>query len=88
MNSMVSDSRMMEVEPSLVNLIIKMSQIRRCLSPTQYLNSTKDLIYGTKTEKKYLKHVCFSRTRAPMLEKLQTKMETQVIWKKGTKVCS
>ena len=51
-NSICPDSPMMEVEPSLLDLMIKMSQIRRFLTPTQYLKLASDLISGTKTRKK------------------------------------
>ena len=46
------DLSMMEFKVSLVNLIIKMSQIRRWLTSTQCLVLANDLLSGTKTEKR------------------------------------
>ena len=47
-------SPMAEVEPQLVQLIIKMSRIRRCLTPSQCLHLANDLISGTETEQKVI----------------------------------
>ena len=47
-------SPMAEVEPILVDLIIKMSTIRRCLTPSQCLHLANDLVAGTDTEKKVI----------------------------------
>ena len=47
-------SPMAEVEPVLVDLIIKMSTIRRCLTPTQCLHLANDIIAGTKVEEKVI----------------------------------
>ena len=48
-------SPMADVEPVLVDLIIKMSRIRRCLTPTQCLHLANDLIRGTDIEKNVIK---------------------------------
>ena len=53
-NSIGHDSPMMEVKPSLLNLLIMMSQIRRYLTPIQCLKLASDLISGTKTGKKMI----------------------------------
>jgi len=42
------------VEPRLVDLIIRMSRIRRCLTPSQCLYLANDLIKGTEVEKKVI----------------------------------
>ena len=47
-NSMGPVSPMAAVEPQLVKLIIRMSRIRRCLTPTQCLLLANDLVEGTK----------------------------------------
>ena len=47
-------SPMAEVEPILVDLIVKMSTIRRCLTPSQCLSLANDLVAGTDTEKKVI----------------------------------
>jgi len=47
-NSMGPVSPMAAVEPQLVELIIRMSRIRRCLTPTQCLLLANDLVEGTK----------------------------------------
>jgi len=47
-------SPMEEVEPILIDLIIKMSNIRRYLTLTQRLFLANDLIAGTETEKRWL----------------------------------
>ena len=46
--SMGPISPMTAVEPKLVELIIQMSRIRRCLTPTQCLLLANDLVEGTK----------------------------------------
>ena len=43
-------SPMTDVEPALIPLILKMSEIRRCLTPSQCLHLANDLVAGTKTE--------------------------------------
>ena len=53
--SMGPISPMAEVEPQLVELIIRMSRIQRCLAPIQCLLLANDLIAGTKYEDKVLK---------------------------------
>ena len=53
--SMGPRSPMADVEPVLVDLIIKMSRIRRCLTPTQCLHLANDLVKGTETEKEVIK---------------------------------
>ena len=53
--SMGPESPMADVEPVLVDLIIKMSTIRRCLTPSQCLHLANDLIAGTETEQKVIK---------------------------------
>ena len=50
--SMGPASPMVDVGPVLVDLIIKMSAIRRCLTSTQCLHLANDLVAGTETEKK------------------------------------
>ena len=52
--SMGPASPMVDVEPVLVDLIIKMSAIRRCLTSTQCLHLANDLVAGTETEKKVI----------------------------------
>ena len=52
--SMGPASPMVDVEPVLVDLIIKMSAIRRCLTPTQCLHLANDLVAGTETEKRVI----------------------------------
>ena len=52
--SMGPASPMVDVEPVLVDLIVKMSTIRRCLTPTQCLHLANDLVAGTETEKKVI----------------------------------
>ena len=47
-------SPMAEVEPVLVDLIVKMSTIRRCLTPSQCLHLANDLVAGTEIEKKVI----------------------------------
>ena len=42
------------VEPKLVDLIIRMSRIRRCLTPSQCLHLANDLINNTEIEKKVI----------------------------------
>ena len=44
-----------EVEPKLVELIIRMSRIRRCLTGSQCLHLANDLIAGTDVEKEVIK---------------------------------
>ena len=46
------ESPMSAAEPQLIELIIKMGRIRRCLTPTQCLHLAKDLIKGIEIEKK------------------------------------
>ena len=46
------ETPMRDCESQLVNLIIKMSRIRRCLTPSQCLYLANDLIAGTAIEKK------------------------------------
>ena len=41
-----------EVEPILVDLIVKMSTIRRCFTPSQCLSLANDLLAGADTEKR------------------------------------
>ena len=45
-------SPMAKVETILVDLIVKMSKIRRCLTPYQCLNLANELVAGTETEQK------------------------------------
>ena len=47
-------SPMADVEPALVALILKMSAIRRCLTPSQCLHLANDLVAGTETEKQVI----------------------------------
>lgn len=49
------ESPMAEMEPKLVELIIRMSRIRRCLTPSQCLLLAKDLVEGTEIEKQVIK---------------------------------
>ena len=92
-NSMDPDFLVMGAEPSLINLVIKISHIIKCLSSSHYLKLTNDLISRTETEKRIVacnKNIlkkCFSRAMVSILEKLQHQMLTQIIWKKRTKVC-
>ena len=46
---------MSKVEPKLVELIIQMSRIRRCLTGSQCLHLANDLIAGTEVEKEVIK---------------------------------
>ena len=48
-------SHVADVESVLVDLIIKISRIRRCLTPTQCPHLDNDLIKGTETEKEVIK---------------------------------
>lgn len=49
------ESPMAAIEPKLVELIIRMSRIRRCLTPSQCLLLANDLVEGTKIEKEVIK---------------------------------
>ena len=55
MTSMGPKFPMEKVEPQLVELIIRMSRIRRCLTGAQCLHLANDLIAGTKIEKDVIK---------------------------------
>ena len=46
---------MENVEPQLVELIIRMSRIRRCLTGAQCLHLANDLIEGAKVDKDVIK---------------------------------
>ena len=48
-------SSMADVELVLVDLILKMSTIRRCLTPSQCLHLANDLVSGTDTEQIVIK---------------------------------
>ena len=52
--SMGPASPMAEIEPILINLILRMSTIRRCLTPSQCLHLANDLVKGSKIEKKVI----------------------------------
>ena len=47
-------SPMTDDEPALVSLILKMSEIRRCLTPSQCLHLANDLVACTDTEKQVI----------------------------------
>ena len=49
------ESPMATMEPQLVELIIRMSRIRRCLTPSQCLLLANDLVEGTEIEKEVIK---------------------------------
>ena len=49
-NGMGPESPMAEAEPQLVELIVRMGRIRRCLTPTQCFHLANDLIKGTEIE--------------------------------------
>ena len=49
-NGLGPESPMVDAEPQLVELIIRMGRIRRCLTPTQCLHLANDLIKGTEIE--------------------------------------
>ena len=51
-HGMGPESPMSAADPQLIELIIKMGRIRRCLTPTQCLHLAKDLVKGTEIEKK------------------------------------
>ena len=50
------ESPMATMEPQLVELIIRMSRIQRCLTPYQCLLLANDLVEGTKIEKEVIKY--------------------------------
>ena len=54
LNGMGPESPMAEAEPQLVELIVRMGRIRRCLTPTQCLHLANDLIKGTEIERKII----------------------------------